>query len=177
MKQSKRIVLFLLLNVIVSACTILAVLWIWDPGNRPAFVKPADPTPVIIPGANMLDPSITAVPATPMPTEVKEFPKGLITIENVIGSGSVASEVVILKRKGSGEVKLTNWKLQDENGNTYTFPDLTLYEDGGVFIHTMAGVNTVIDLFWNKSEPVWQQGETVTLIDSLGSIQATYTIP
>ncbi len=177
MRQSKRIVLFLLLNVVVSACTILAVLWLWDPGNRPALLKPSEPTKVVVPGINPPEVSITEVPATPMPTEVKDIPKGLIAIENVIGSGSVASEVIILKRKGSDELKLTNWKLQDENGNTYIFPDLTLYEGGGVFVHSTVGVNTVIDLFWNQNEPIWQQGETVTLIDYLGNIQATYLIP
>lgn len=177
MRQSKRIVLFLLLNVVVSACTILAVLWLWDPGNRPAFLMPAEPTKVVVPGITTPEVATTTVPATPTPTEIKDIPKGLITIENVIGAGSVASEVIILKRKGSGELKLTNWKLQDENGNTYTFPDLTLYEGGGVFIHSTVGVNTVIDLFWNQNEPIWQQGETVTLIDYLGNIQATYVIP
>ncbi len=40
MKQSNRMIYFLILNVIVSACTILAILWFWDPGNRPAFLKP-----------------------------------------------------------------------------------------------------------------------------------------
>jgi len=177
MKQSKRIVLFLLLNVVVSACTILAVLWLWDPANRPAALLPAQPTSAALPGAATLDPNATLAPVLPTPTEIKEIPKGMIMVENVIGSGSIASEVVILKRKGAGELKLTNWKLQDENGNVYTFPDLTLYEGGGVFLHSMAGVNTVIDLYWNQSEPVWQQGETVTLVDSLGAIQTTYQIP
>jgi hypothetical protein len=177
MKQSKRIVLFLLLNIIVSACTILAVLWIWDPANRPASLQPPQPTAVVIPGVDTQDPNATQPPVMPTATEIKEIPKGMIMIENVIGSGSIASEVVILKRKGSGELKLTNWKLQDENGNTYTFPDLTLYEGGGVFIHSTAGVNTVIDLYWNQTEPVWQQGETVTLVDSLGAIQTSYQIP
>ena len=175
MRQSKRILLFLLLNIIVSACAVLAVLWIWDPENRPAFIQPQRCVETV---SNPVATDVTpAAPTHILPTAVKEIPTGLIEIENVIAPGSIASEVVILKRKGGGELPLTNWKLQDADGNTYTFPSLTLYEGGGVFIHSNAGVNTVIDLYWNQNEAIWQQGETVTLIDSLGNIQATYQIP
>ena len=71
---------------------------------------------------------------------------------------------------------MANWKLEDSNGNIFVFPDLTLY-NGAINIRTTAGLNTVIDLYWNKSESVWQIGETATLIDPLGNIQATYKIP
>ncbi len=175
MNQSKRILTFLLLNIVVSACAIIAVLWIWDPENRPAFLQ-TQKCESTAPAA-VVTGTTPAAPTPILPTAVKEIPTGLIEIENVIAPGSIASEVVILKRKGSGELPLTNWKLQDADGNSYTFPSLTLYEGGGVFIHSAAGVNTVIDLFWNQSEAVWQEGETVTLIDSLGNIQATYQIP
>ncbi len=106
-----------------------------------------------------------------------EYPKGLIGIENIIGAGSAVNEVVIIKRQGEGELLMAGWKLEDTNGNIFVFPDLTLYKDGAVYIHTNAGLNTVIDLYWNKADPVWQVGETATLIDPLGNIQATYTIP
>lgn len=166
--------MFLLLNAVVSTCAILAVLWLWDPENRPAFLAPANaasPQTILgtTPGATISIP--------PQPTVVAEIPKGLIEIESVIGAGSAASEVVVLKRKGDGELQLSNWKLEDSNGNLYTFPGLTLYKDGAVYLHSAVGVNTVIDLYWNKGDSIWQSGETATLIDSLGTIQATYQIP
>ncbi len=83
----------------------------------------------------------------------------------------------MLKRQGDGEINLTNWKLQDSNGNMYKFPGLTLFKDGAVYLHSTAGVDSVIDLFWNQNESVWQTGETATLIDPLGNIQATFQIP
>ena len=117
---------------------------------------------------------------TPQPTQNSkpvEYPKGLIIFDNIIGAGSAANEVVILRRQGDGELQMTDWKLEDTNGNVFPFPDLTLYKDGAVHIYTTAGMNTVIDLFWNKADPVWQVGETATLLDPLGNIQATYSIP
>ena len=35
MNQTKRLMLYLLVNVIVSACTILSVLWLWDRPDKP----------------------------------------------------------------------------------------------------------------------------------------------
>jgi hypothetical protein len=178
MKDNRRLLIYLLINVIVSACTILAVLWIWDPANRPAQFKPAtssNPVAIIntLPAASQGG----TTSAVAEPTAIKEIPTGLIKIENIIGAGSAASEIVVLRREGEGELELTNWKLQDADGNVFTFPALTLYKDGAVYIHSTAGANTVIDLYWNMADSVWQSGETATLIDSLGQVQATYKIP
>jgi hypothetical protein len=182
MKDNKRLILYLFINVIVSACTILAILWIWDPANRPAALQPGSGTTVetpVVPVStglvNQTQPVATAV----QPTQIKEFPKDSIKIDKIVGAESAASEVVVITRQGTSEdqLDLTNWKLQDTNGNVFTFPNYILYKDGAVNVYTKAGVNTVIDLYWNKSESVWQHGETATLIDSLGTIQATYPIP
>lgn len=179
MKDNRRLFIYLLINVIVSACTILAVLWLWDPDNRPAFLKPGGQTTVAT-GSAKSTPMAGGIQPTVMaekPTEVKDIPTGLIKIENIIGAGSAASEIVVLRREGDGELELTDWKLQDSNGNSYTFPSLTLYKDGAVYVHTAAGADTVIDLYWNKSDSIWQSGEKATLLDSQGKIQATYQIP
>jgi hypothetical protein len=175
MKDNNRLFIYLLINVIVSACTILAVLWIWDPANRPAQYKPAESSNPVA-AINTL-PAAAAGNATAEPTAIKDIPTGLIKIENIIGAGSAASEIVVLRREGEGELELTNWKLQDADGNVFTFPGLTLYKDGAVYVHSTAGANTVIDLYWNMADSIWQSGETATLIDSLGQVQATYQIP
>ena len=35
MNQTKRLMIYLLVNVIVSACTILSILWLWDRPDKP----------------------------------------------------------------------------------------------------------------------------------------------
>lgn len=180
MNQTKRLILYLFINVIVSACTILTILWLWD--------RPDQPLQGLLNGERVIETTVPVSSSSNLPQSIEqeqptqnpkpaEYPTGLIEFGNIIGAGSVTNEVVIIKRLGDGELQLAEWKLQDANGNIYTFPDLTLYKDGAVYIHTTAGLNTVIDLYWNNTEPVWQVGETATLIDPLGNIQATYQIP
>lgn len=175
MSQSRRLIFYIILNVFVSACTTLAVLILWDrthssqpvsvslPGGQQASTAPASLTPV----------STAAAPASsPEP----DSSGSVILIENVFGAGDLASEVVMIKRTGSGELSLTGWQIS--NGEeSFTFPSLTLYTGGAVQVHTAAGVNTVVDLFWGLDHAVWQQGSTVNLMDPLGKVYATFRIP
>jgi len=179
MNQSKRLIFYLLLNVILSACTILTILWIWDRPGKPiqnflagnANGASGTGIPVLnTPGSSSIQP-------TTLPTKISKYPEGLISITGIIGSGSLADEKVTLVRQGTGELSLSGWKLEDSDGNTFVFPDLILYENGAINVFSGAGMNTVIDLYWNKTRSVWQEGETATLKDPAGKTQATYKIP
>lgn len=182
MNQTKRLMIYLLVNVLVSACTILFILWLWDRPDKPLQTLLSGDQPAVSTTLEPAPSSESPAVATMAPTKVAkpvEYPKGLITIENIVAppGGSAADEVVVIRRTGSDELLMTDWKLEDTNGNVFVFPELTLYENGAINIHTAAGINTVIDLYWNKTEPVWQVGETATLLDPLGNIQATYKVP
>jgi hypothetical protein len=187
MSPWKRLLFYLALNVLVSACTMLTVLWLWDSSRLTAILddlRSAIPLQSsVAPGQvplNPVDPAspeTTAIahnPSTPVPLDEL---LDLVVIDNVIGAGDLLDEVVLLKRTGKGEVILTQWKLKDTNGNTYTFPALTLFEGGAIQVHTAVGMNTAVDLYWGKETQVWQSGETVTLLDDQGNIRATYRIP
>lgn len=181
MNQTKRLILYLFVNVVISACTILSILWLWDRPDKPLQNLFSGKPVAVINATNVPDNSAPAVASTPEPTKVarpSEYPKGLIKIENIVAppGGSAADEVVVLQRTGSGVLQMEGWKLEDTNGNIFTFPELQLFEDGAINIHTSAGIDTVIDLYWNKTDPVWQIGETATLLDPLGNIQATFQV-
>jgi len=45
----------------------------------------------------------------------------VVIIESVIGAGDLASERVMLKRSGPGELSLAGWSLVEENGKAFTF--------------------------------------------------------
>jgi LysM repeat protein len=100
-----------------------------------------------------------------------------VVIASVSGPGNLATEKVVLVRTGEGSLSLAGWHLEDEDGNVYTFPQLTLYKGGAVTLHTRAGQDTVVDLYWGLATPVWEPGETITLRDTQGNVRATYTIP
>ncbi len=231
MKSWKSLVFFLLLNVIVSACVTLTVLYIWDQ-NRGTVITNLLPefrsTPVVQTTSIPETEQVTAPTAVPtaaylthevqagddfssiadkygidveelisingftedqplgvgevlrIPYEPTPVPEGVIQIRNVVGAGDLSAERVLLKFVGEGELTMVGWRLEDENGNVFLFPQtprLILYEDGAVFIFTRPGVNSAIELFWGSEVSIWQPGETVTLRDADGSVRATYQIP
>ena len=97
---------------------------------------------------------------------------------SVIGTGDLNSERVQIRGLGEGEtLDLTGWRLMDEDNFVYTFPKITLYSNGAVNVHSKAGVDTVVALFWNSSGALWDPGETATVVDQDGYIQAVYTVP
>lgn len=172
----------------ISVADILAVNEIDNPDQLFVGQKiliPTGPIPTQAPPVTItptLTPTLTAtLPATqgPRPTATATPPGQLagMQIDTVIGAGELNSERVLLKRTGSGELALAGWQLADEDGHVFTFPQLTLYQDGAINVYTRIGQDTVVDLFWGLSVPVWQSGETVTLFDAQGNSRASFTIP
>jgi hypothetical protein len=71
-----------------------------------------------------------------------------------------------------------DWELRDEDDHIYIFDRLTIFGDGaGILVHTRAGQDSVTDVYWGLTEPVWESGETVTLVDADGAERATFVIP
>jgi LysM repeat protein len=230
MKQWKRLIYYLLLNVLVSACTILAVLFVWDrthsplpgglfspvarqqptatttpaPGGLLSAGPQATPTPVFIAyqvvdgdtfdsiaseygiSATELiavngftkDQPLGAGEVLRIPVRATASPQADIEIANVIGAGDLNNERVVLQQSGSGTLLLAGWQLQDGNGNQFTFPALELTQDGfQVNVYTKSGPNTADSLYWGLSQPIWNSGGTVTLLDAGGAVKAKFSVP
>src|SRR4030067_700465 len=64
MRQWKRLIYYLLINILVSACTVLAVLMIWDRTHTPAALVTPEPTAPIISALSTPAPSQEGVPTT-----------------------------------------------------------------------------------------------------------------
>jgi LysM repeat protein len=90
--------------------------------------------------------------------------------------GDLETEYVRLLNTG-GEVSMTGWTLEDGEGKVYSFPDFTFFSSGAVLIHSRAGKNTSIDLYWGLGEAVWLPGKVITLRDAQGEVQDTFSIP
>ena len=71
---------------------------------------------------------------------------------------------------------LAGWQVTDEDGNLYQFPELLL-QGGTIRLHSGAGRNTLPDLYWGLTAPVWESGETVTVIDSAGNVRTRAQLP
>lgn len=173
------LLLYLLLNILVSAGTTLAVLAVWDRTQRkelppfptfeaPAATLPAEPSPTAAEAAAQ-NPAETAAPGEPQ-----------IEIGAVVGATDPELEYVLLKRLGESDLSLAGWTLSDEQGNVFTFPAqpaLVLFAGGAVQIYTRSGEDTPTEMYWNRADPVWEPGEWVTLRDAEGGEQARYQIP
>ncbi len=160
----RRLFLYLLLNVFISACVTGAILFWYDRNYRAASLSSVQPA---APALSDSAPQATLNPQTEIPVE----------IVSVIGAGTLNAEWVVVKYKGEGQLDLANWELRDDDRNTFVFPQLSLHTNGAVQIHTASGTNTVIDLYWGLSDPVWQSGEEAQLSDPNGNVRAVYKVP
>ncbi len=145
------------------------------------LVIPAHPTatPSALPSAGGA-PAIATIlpegtPITPPPTITPAGP-ATIRIGQVLGSGELAAEVVLIRCQG-GMVSLEGWTLSDADGNRFVFPALTLFPDAQLRIHSAAGRSTPTDLYWGRETPAWQGGELLTLRDRDGNVVDTYIVP
>lgn len=121
---------------------------------------------------------------TPAATETADSAdeQVLVEITEVLGVGELTEEAVRISNTGSRPLALEGWQLEDEQGNAYTFIDVTLFgnSDAGapsILIHTEAGQNGASDLYWGMESAVWESGEVVSLRDADDVLQASYEIP
>lgn len=147
---------FLLLNVLLSAAVTGTMLLIYDRSYRPDC-------------DNALAITTAAASVSPIP--------GAVGILGVIGPGSLADEIVLLKNDGAEALVLTGWYLQKNQAKVYTFPQLTLYPGGVVELHSASGADSATDLFLGKSSAVWGAGQLVVLYDARQVARAIYRIP
>jgi serine/threonine protein kinase len=129
------------------------------------------------PTATLPLPGDTTTPLAASPTSTQVIDNPQVLIDSIIGAGDLATEHVLLKNTGSGALSLAGWQLVEEGGLIYTFPPLNLFGGGAVNLFTKAGQDTVVELYWGLTMPVWQSGETAVLLDNQGKVRATYTVP
>ena len=101
-----------------------------------------------------------------------------VEISMIRNPGILSSEALRVVSNSDEIVSLEGWRVEDANGNVFTFPNIQLLRKGVfVEVYSRSGHTTPYELFWNQSEAVWQSGETAVLKDMFGQIQATYRIP
>ncbi|HEY4718726.1 MAG TPA: lamin tail domain-containing protein [Anaerolineales bacterium] len=151
---NKRLLVYLVINVVVSALTTLLVLTIW---SRFALAAPE------------FEGGLAA-------TEGSQA-AGQVSINSVIAVGDLANERVVIEHISDQDLSLAGWRLRDENGNEYRFPALVLHADARVNVFSGQGADSSTDLYWGRSVAVWASGEQAELLDASGQPQAVYSVP
>ena len=111
-----------------------------------------------------------------LPAATSTPPQIQIDLGAVEAIGDVTAEVIHLRNTGR-EINISNWTLNDSDGNSYRFPGLLLFSDAEIAIFTRSGTSTEGALFWGSDASVWQAGELLTIIDTNGLVRRTLQIP
>lgn len=164
--QVKKLLPYLVLNIVVSALAMLAVLLIWN------TIHPA-PAQVNFPNSNSRKES------TPLPSTGAVLPldQPVLEVQAVIVPGDLESERVLFRNVSSESINLSGWIVDNNEGAIFTFPALTLFAGSEVALFSRTGENTTSKLFWGLSQAAWKNGATVTILDPQGNVRASYVIP
>ena len=161
----RNLLLYLLLNVVISACVAGAILFWYDRNYRVATLSSVQPVAPLV--SREGTPSVTADPNI----------QYTVDIVSIIGAGLLDAESATIRNTGDEPLNLSGWQLKDADKNVFVFPNLTLNSGGAVRVHTGPGTDNVIDLYWNSSLPIWESGEDAQLLDRNGKVQDTYQVP
>ena len=161
----KRWLPFLVLNVIVSAGTTLAVLTIWNNLHPSNNFEITAPTAIVQTSAGVTE-----------EIELPALDEEVIQISNVFAPGDLQNELLVVERVGEGDLNLRDWQIVDEDRNAYVFPAIDLVK-GQISLYSRSGTDTVNTLFWGSEEAIWSSGEMVKIYDSAGQERASYEIP
>jgi hypothetical protein len=157
-----------------------------------SLATPATPTasPPTEPAPTPAEPR-TPPPAAEQPQERNRGPEahvdksttGNIEIAfieyNPIGS-DLQGEYVVLRNTSTEAIAMKGWRLVDDAGNTFVFPNFSLAPAGEVRIWTKKGRNSRNALYWGRSTAAWNNtGDTARLLDTDGNEVARYqyTVP
>jgi len=78
-------------------------------------------------------------------------------------------EYVVVTNYGKVSMVVTGWRLEDRYGHRYTLPAFSLRAGKSVKIHTGRGRNTSTDLYWGRSNYIWNNTrDTATLRSPTG---------
>jgi len=160
----KKILPYLLLNIGISAVTMLAVILIWN-ALHPSTID-----------ANQFDGSFIN-PLQTSPAVLPPLDHKTIEIQSVFMPGELDYEKISLKNVGEDPIDLAGWSLVNSQKEKFIIPALTLYPDGAVDVYSRPGINTAVELFWNSAQALWRPGDTVLLLDTAGDERSNYLIP
>lgn len=123
------------------------------------------------------------LPTTAAPAEVTATvastptAAGGVQIQTVDAAGNLLSEAVLLVNNSNTAYNLQGWRLERQNGPAYTFGNVQLFPGSSVWVHSVAGTDTTIALYWEQNAPVWQSGAVARLLNPQGEAVTTFVVP
>ncbi|MBN1680904.1 MAG: lamin tail domain-containing protein [Anaerolineae bacterium] len=135
--------------------------------NTPTPIPSPTNTPFNLARSTVTPTEEIAPPATAVNAQV--------VITDVMNWGDVNNEAVELRNLGNA-LNLQSWTLTSDSGNTFRFPEFRMQQGSLVRVYTRQGPDTPAALYWGRDTAAWREGETITLTDANGQIQATFRV-
>ena len=80
-------------------------------------------------------------------------------------------EYVIFKNLCADAIDMTGWKVRDENGNSFYFPQFVLCSSCLAVLHSGFGEDSGNNLYWKSNIAIWNNdGDTLWLYDENGKL-------
>jgi len=119
-------------------------------------------------GQRLLIPSAGGAPV-PTPTPAVASGTTGIRLSAVANPSTLSSETIGVVNDSDLAVNLQGWRVEKEGGPAYTFGDSLLFPGSGVQLHSGAGADTSVDVYWNQPAAVWAAGAVARLINAQGA--------
>ena len=105
-------------------------------------------------------PTITGTLPTPTqtrtPTPTRTLVPGVFIVDiEYAPETHPLDEYVLIRNQTASYIPLAGWTLRDDSQNVFTFPTYTLVSWASVKIWTKAGIIDPENLYWGRTEPVW----------------------
>jgi LysM repeat protein len=100
-----------------------------------------------------------------------------VEVASVDGAGILETEFALVVNDSDRAFSLQGWQLARDGGPAYVFGNVPLFPGGSVRVHTRAGSDTSIDLYWGQTEAQWQSGAVAQLLNERGALVHTFTVP
>jgi LysM repeat protein len=128
-------------------------------------------------GQRLIIPSADAALPAATPTPIAASVNTGIRLTAVAGAGDVAAETVGIANDSDLAVNLQGWRLEREGGPAYTFGNILLFPGSGLTLHSGAGTDSSVDVYWNQPAAVWSSGAAARLINPQGTEVARLSVP
>lgn len=174
----KKNLAFILVNILISAATVLVVLFLWNHFQGPKCT----PQAVFVPGQNQTlaikENEAPVLKATNTPAKSKLNNDISVSINLVSGMGELKLEYILVKNDGPEKLSLLDWAVHgSEHQNLVIKSDIMLNPGGAIKIYTKEGSDSALAIYLNQSVALWKSGSTVTLLDPAQAERARYEIP
>jgi len=100
-----------------------------------------------------------------------------VQIAAISGAGDLSNEELLVVNESNTPYNLQGWQVEREDGPVYVFGNLPLFPGANITLHSGAGADSSVDLYWGQSQAVWESDTTARLRNANGDVVDSFVAP